>query len=106
MGTAPTWKQKRARIYKALIRRREKLADIGIETTYKNLELQGRGFVIYFATVDPDSAFAGYYEVLRFNATSQPDAARKRKDDADYTDFNSLDSFEDGIERVKAHLNI
>jgi hypothetical protein len=87
--------------------------DHGILSEYKNLEVHGKHFVVYFAGAGPASnGESAHWIVLRFNPDNQPVAGLKHPGDIDYTDFHTRDitemdkgGFDAGIERVKEELD-
>lgn len=77
----------------------------GISATYKNLELQGPTYRIYYGGLGPASNGESFhFLVLRFNETSEPSANRKVGQDEDYGDSffvkNKSGTYEQGIQRI------
>ena len=98
---------KRNKIYSRLKSVRSKLQSAGLQCEYKNLELRGKNFVVYFASSSASNGEWAAWMVLRFNPNSQPDSGRKQSGDVDYTDFHTRDiadketgGFDAGIKRA------
>ena len=80
----------------------------GINCAYRDLEVRGKGFTVYFAGCGPASnGERCAWLVLRFNPNRQPEGAVKVKGDIDFTDFHTRDisehsrgGFEAGVARV------
>jgi hypothetical protein len=90
MGAGISKKRMSGMIYGRLKRLQRKLAARGLPTTYKNEELRGHRFVIYYAGIGPASNGESMrYLCLRFNPENQPEAVVGRKGDIVYTDFHT-----------------
>ena len=98
--------------YRQLKKIERQFKAIGIPCKYRNEEIRGSCFNVYFAGIGPASNGESFaWLVLRFNRETQPEAVVKRKGDVDYTDFHTRTIAEHdkggwaaGVQRVKEHL--
>ena len=112
MGAGISQAARHARKYRALKKIESQFHAAGIPCQYRNEEVRGVCFNVYFAGIGPASNGESFaYMVLRFNPTTQPEGAVKRTGDVDYTDFHTRDiaehgkgGFQAGIAKVKEHL--
>jgi hypothetical protein len=92
MGAGPNWAAVKAKKYRGLKKVQSELLSKGVDAKYKNLEVVGKGFVVYYAGIGPASNGEYFvYKVLRFNPDSQPSPNGKKPGDVDYTDFHTRD---------------
>lgn len=95
-------------IYRRLKKISRDLAGKGIPNTYKSLELRGKNFLVYMATIGPASNGERFgYLVLRYNPNKTPSGYVKTEGDVDYTDFHTrtipeadLGNFDAGVRKV------
>jgi hypothetical protein len=114
MGAGISQAAKHARKYRALKKIERELHAAGIPCQYRNEEVRGVCFNVYFAACGPASNGESFaWLVLRFNGATQPEGVVKRKGDVDYTDFHTRDiaehskgGFRAGVQRVKRELGL
>lgn len=108
MGAGISTRDMNKIIYRNLKKISRDLEAKGIPNAYKNLELRGKNFVVYMATVGPASNGERFgWIVLRYNATKRPESAYRSEGDVDYTNFHTrtipearLGDFDAGVRKV------
>lgn len=96
-------------IYRRLKKAERELKGKGVQCNYRDREVRGKNFVVFFAISRASNGECAGWQVLRFNPKRQPSAARKGEGDVDYTDFHtrdipehSLGGWDAGVARVQA----